>query len=201
MKGDDFRYLTKAAGPTVKVRVMTAGVINKEIDATLPVVNGEIMPAVENDVLKICVVERHTASGRIGRGFVKGFGIKRGAMASSIAHNHHNLIVVGTDDADIAAAVNRLAEIKGGFVAVQDGRVVGETWLPTAGLLSRKSGTELLSDMERLNRCAKEILGSPMPAPFMELSFMGLPVVPELHISDLGLVRASEFRIVPLEAE
>jgi adenine deaminase len=201
MKKDDFRYLTKATGPKVKVRIMTAKLINKEIHETLPVVNGEIMPDVENDVIKMCVVERHTASGRIGRGFVKGFGIKQGAIGSSIAHNHHNLIAMGTNDADIAAVFNRLSEIKGGFVAVLDGKVVGETLLPIAGLLSEKRGVELLKDMDALNRCARELLDCQMPALFMELSFMGLPVVPELHISDLGLVSAAEFKIVPLEVE
>jgi adenine deaminase len=201
MKKDDFRYLTNTTSPKVNVRVMTAGVINKEIHEMLPVVSGEIMPDVKNDVLKMCVVERHTASGRIGRGFVKGFGLKRGAIGSSIAHNHHNLITVGTNDADIAAVINRLSEIKGGFVAVLDGKVVGETLMPIAGLLSEKRGSELLKDMDALNRCARELLGCSMPALFMELSFMGLPVVPELHISDLGLVSAAEFKIVPLEVE
>ena len=201
MKKEDFRYLTNATGPKVKVRIMTAGVINKEIREMLPVVNGEILPDIKNDVLKMCVVERHNASGRIGRGFVKGFGLKRGAIGSSIAHNHHNLIAIGTNDADIAAVMNRISEIKGGFVAVLDGKVVGETLLPIAGLLSEKRGVELLKDMDALNQCAREVLGAPMPAIFMELSFMGLPVVPELHITDLGLVSASEFKIVPLEVE
>jgi adenine deaminase len=199
MKAEDFCYCTNASGSTVKVRVMTAGVINKQVFEMLPVVNGEILPDLKNDVIKMCVVERHTASGRIGHGFVKGFGLKRGAIASSICHNHHNLIAVGTNDADIAAAFNRLAEIKGGFVAVLDGKVVGETHLPIGGLLSANSGAELVAEMNTLNQRTAELLGTTMTSIFMELSFMGLPVVPELHITDLGIVLNSEYRVVPLE--
>ena len=174
VKSDDFRYATNVTGPKVNVRVMTAGVINKEIQEWLPVVKGEILPDVENDVLKICVVERHTGSGRIGRGFVKGFGIKRGAIGSSIAHNHHNLIVIGTNDADIAAVVNRLAECKGGFVAVQDGKVVGETLLPIAGLLSTKSGDRIVGRDGSPEPVCERDVGLPNPCAFHGVELYGI---------------------------
>ncbi len=149
------------------------------------------------DVARIAVVERHRQTGRIGLGYVSGFGLARGAMASTVAHDAHNCMVVGTRDGagDMAAAVARLAEIGGGQVAVLDGRAVAEVRLPVGGLMSDGSATEVAGEVARLSRAAAETLGVTIESPFMQLSFLGLSVIPELRITDRGLVDVTRFAL------
>ena len=151
------------------------------------------------DILKIAVVERHQASGRIGLGFVKGLGLKRGAVATSVAHDSHNIIVAGADDSDMRVAVREIEKMQGGFAVVDKGRVLAGLSLPVAGLISLDPAEEVASKMESLNRAAREIGATPRN-PFTTLSFLSLPVIPELRITDQGLVDVSEFRIIPPEA-
>jgi adenine deaminase len=153
----------------------------------------------ERDLAKVAVVERHRGTGRIGLGFVRGFGLRRGALASTHAHDAHNVVVVGVDDDDMAAAANRLREIGGGQVAVANGRVVAEVACPIGGLISDLPAEEVASSVHTMGVAASEQLGATLPAPFMAMSFMALSVVPELKLTDRGLIDVDRFEIVPLE--
>ena len=160
---------------------------------------GLIRSDLGSDIVKIAVVERHRASGRIGLGLVKGLGLKRGAVATSVAHDSHNIIVAGVDDSDMKTAVQEIEKMQGGFVVVEEGKVLAGLALPLAGLISLEPAEEVASKMENLNRAAREIGATPRN-PFIILSFLALPVIPELRISDQGLVDVSEFRLIPPEA-
>jgi adenine deaminase len=161
-------------------------------------VNGEAVASPERDLAKIAVVERHKGTGRIGLGFVRGFGLGMGALASTHAHDAHNVVVVGVDDADMAAAVNRLAEIGGGQVVVVGGKVAGEIPCPFGGLLSDLPVEAVAAAVRATGKAALE-MGVTLPAPFMAMSFLALSVVPELKITDRGLVDVERFELVPLE--
>ncbi len=152
---------------------------------------------VSRDLLKIAVVERHTGSGNIGRGFVRGFGFKKGAIASSVAHDSHNLIVVGTTDADMTAAVRGVIETGGGLAAAWDGRVQAHLPLPLAGLMSNEPLDRVRHLMDGLLAAARE-MGAKPSDPFMALSFLALPVIPELRITDKGVFDVAGFSHVDL---
>jgi adenine deaminase len=155
-------------------------------------------------VARIAVVERHRGTGRIGLGYAHGFGLKHGALASTVSHDAHNCMVVGAIDdsgpADMAAAVARLAEIGGGQVAVLNGRVLAEVPLPICGLMSDQKVDEVVRELQNMTRAAAEDLGVTMEAPFMQLSFLGLSVLPELRITDKGLVDVMKFALVDVAA-
>jgi adenine deaminase len=150
------------------------------------------------DLAKIAVVERHLATGRMGVGFLAGSGLKRGALASTVAHDAHNLIVVGMSDMDMAFAIERLAEVGGGIVAVDDLRVVAECPLPIAGLLSDASLEDVIAQSRACSDAAHE-LGWSGATPFLTMSFLALSVIPHLKITDRGLVDVDRFELVPLE--
>jgi adenine deaminase len=150
------------------------------------------------DLAKIAVVERHRQTGRIGLGFVSGFGLQRGALASTHAHDAHNVVVVGVDDADMAAAVNRLVELGGGQVAMAGGRVMAEVPCPIGGLLSDRPAEEVGAAVHRMEEASRD-LGATILSPFMTMSFLALSVIPELKITDRGLVDTVKFEHVPLE--
>jgi adenine deaminase len=156
------------------------------------------------DVARIAVVERHRRTGRVGLGYVTGFGLKRGAIASTVAHDAHNCMVVGARDGsgpkEMAAGIARLAETGGGQVAVLDGRVIGEVPLPIGGLMSDKSASEVAEEMRRLTEVVSRALGVTLDAPFMQLSFLGLSVIPELRITDRGLVDVTTFSLTDVGA-
>ena len=153
----------------------------------------------ERDVLKIAVVERHLGTGRIGLGFVKGFGLQRGAIATSLAHDAHNIVVVGVDDGDMARAVGRLSETGGGLVVIADRGVQAELPLPVAGILSDAPFEEVVELSDACLAAVRE-LGCEFPAPFQTLSFLALSVIPKLKITDQGLIDVEAFEIVGLEA-
>jgi adenine deaminase len=161
--------------------------------------DGETVADPGRDLVKIAVIERHHASGRIGLGFATNVGLRRGAYASTVAHDAHNLVVMGVDDEDMAACVRRLVELGGGIVVAEGGEVVEELPLPVAGLMSDRPLGEVHRCMETLERRLRA-MGVPGQAPFMTLSFLALSVIPELKITDLGLVDVSRFQLVPLEA-
>jgi adenine deaminase len=163
-------------------------------------VDGEAVADPARDLAKIAVVERHHASGRIGRGFVRGFGLREGAFASTVSHDAHNLIVAGVSDDDMVACARRLAELGGGIVVVRDGTVLAELPLPAAGLMSDRPCAEVAATIADLRRAARS-LGVEVRAPFMALSFLGLSVIPSLKITDRGLVDVDRFELVPLEAD
>ena len=153
----------------------------------------------ERDLAKIAVVERHLGTGRVGLGFVKGFGLKRGAIATSLAHDAHNIVVVGIDDGDMARAVQRLAETGGGMVVIADRGVQAELPLPVAGILSDAPFEEVVELSDACLAAVRE-LGCEFPAPFQTLSFLALSVIPKLKITDRGLIDVDAFEIVGLEA-
>jgi adenine deaminase len=147
----------------------------------------------EDDVAHAAVVERHNATGRIGRGYVTGFGLRRGALASTVAHDAHNVVVIGASPDDMAAAVARLAELGGGQVAVLDGAIVAEVALPLAGLMSDRPAAEVAGALQALNAAAAERLGVTVDEPFMQLSFLALSVIPQLRLTDTGLMDVDAF--------
>jgi adenine deaminase len=153
----------------------------------------------ERDLAKIAVVERHLGTGRQAVGFVRGFGLRRGAIASTVAHDAHNIVCVGVDDGDMARAITRLAELGGGMVAVEERGVRAELPLPVAGLLSDRPLAEVLDQSAQL-AAAVLALGCGIEAPFHAMGFLALSVIPALKITDRGLVDVERFEIVPLEA-
>jgi len=159
--------------------------------------DGEAVADPSRDIAKLACVERHGRHGGVAVGLVTGFGLKRGALASSVGHDHHNLLVVGMDDTDMAVACRRLAETGGGLVAVADGQVLAELKLPLAGLVTDAPLAEVAADLEALHAAAED-LGVTLSSPFMALSFLGLPVIPELKLTDLGLVDTVRGELVPL---
>ena len=162
---------------------------------TLPYRDGLRLSDPERDVLKVCVFSRHGTNRNVGRGFVTGFGFKRGALASSVGHDSHNVIVVGADDGDMAAAVNRLIELQGGFVAMVDGSVIAELPLPVAGLISDRPFEDVRDSLRRLRRDVRE-MGCDLTEPFLQLAFLPLPVIPHLKITDMGLVDVDRFELI-----
>jgi adenine deaminase len=151
------------------------------------------------DLLKLAVVERHQGTGNVGRGFVRGFGLKKGALASSVAHDSHNIIVVGAGDADMAAACDAVVEMEGGLAVVEAGAVLARVPLPIAGLMSNEPLSAVKTQLDGVIQAAHH-LGVVLRDPFMALSFLALPVIPELKLTDLGLVDVSAFTFVPLFA-
>jgi adenine deaminase len=161
---------------------------------------GRIVADVARDLVKIAVVERHHASGRVGTGFATNVGLERGAFASTVAHDAHNIIVLGVDDGDMAACVTRLAEIGGGIVIAEGGRVVEELPLPIAGLMSDRPLAEVDRTLRSMEARLKS-MGVAMASPFMTLSFLALSVIPAPPITDRGLVDVGRFELVPLGVE
>jgi adenine deaminase len=161
---------------------------------------GVAHPNVKEDILKLAVVERHKATGNIGIGFVQGFGLKNGAIGSSVAHDSHNIVLVGTNDADMLKVTEAIQTMKGGLAVVSDGKVLASLPLPIAGLMSDASVARVNLQLEALHRAVK-ILGCKIRDPFMTLSFLSLPVIPELKLTDKGLVDVSQFKFVPLFGE
>jgi adenine deaminase len=184
---------TRAIG-LVEDQVVTESLVRKPA-----LRDGLAVASTELDLAKIAVVERHLATGRMGLGFVSGSGLKRGALASSVAHDAHNLVVVGMADADMTFAVERLAEIGGGIVAVEDGAVLAECPLPIAGLLSDAPLATVVEQSRRCNAAARK-LGWEGATPFLTLAFLALSVIPHLKITDRGLVDVDRFEVVPLRA-
>ncbi len=217
-EGEYLRSVTTAPHPGNSVRVDAAG-LNLRIPAgtglarVVGVVPGQVVteallcePAVRDgevvsdpgrDLLKLAVVERHRGTGNVGLGLVQGMGLKRGAMASTVAHDAHNIVVVGASDSDMRAAVNYVAEVGGGQVVLEGDWVKAAVPLPIAGLMSDRPLEEVRDGVRLLSEAALE-LGCGLPDPLMALSFLALPVIPYLKLTDKGLVDVSAFRLVPL---
>jgi len=164
-------------------------------EASLATGEKGLLPDLEADVIKVAVIERHGRNGNIGRSFVTGFGLKRGAIASSVGHDSHNITVVGADDTDMAAAVNRLIEMGGGFTVAEGGRVTAELALPIAGLMSTKPFEAVTEDLHKLRKAA-HALGCVLPEPFLQVAFLALPVIPHLKMTDRGLFDVDKFDFV-----
>lgn len=183
---DDLKI--KAEGDEVKAIEVTSGLlVTKAVDAKIKVEDGYAVSNIDDDVLKILVIERHKASGNIGKGFVKGFGLKSGAIASTVAHDSHNMIVIGTNDDDMFKAIKELVKSQGGKVIVKDGEVVAKLELPIAGLMSEQSSSEVIQKAQELKQGEKAV-GCSIDEPFMTMAFLSLSVIPEIKLTDKGLM-------------
>lgn len=186
-----------APGPSAPVIGLIPGkILTDALRAELPYRDGERLADPGQDILKICVLARYGRNRNIGRGFVRGFGFARGALASSVGHDSHNVCVVGASDTDMAIAVNRLIELQGGFVAVKEGIVLAELPLPLAGLMSDLPFEEVERRLRGLRRAVRADMGCPLDEPFLQLAFLPLPVIPHLKITDRGLVDVDRFELV-----
>jgi adenine deaminase len=152
---------------------------------------------VKNDILKVAVIERHMASGRIAKGLVKGFNLKKGAIASSVSHDSHNIVVIGTHDGDMYAAAVGVVKMQGGICAALNGQILEALPFPVAGLMSDRSADFVREKIKRLTEVAR-YLGSNLPDPFMAMSFLTLPPIPEIRITDRGIIDAVNFKITTL---
>ena len=198
---DTFKIPASAEEVTVRaIEVIPARVGSIERFITLKAQNGYLESDPAQDTLKTVVFERHHETGTKGVGFVKGFGIECGAMASTVAHDAHNLLVIGTNDEDMALAANTLIECGGGMVAVQNGKVLGVVPLPIAGLMNDKPAEEMSELVEALEAAWAQI-GCSMPSPFMTMALIPLACLPELRLTNRGLVDCRTFEFVPLEVE
>jgi len=177
------------------IEIVPGQIVTRKAMEKMKVVDGAVMPDVERDILKLVVVERHKASGNIGVGLVKGFGLKKGALASSVAHDSHNIIAVGTNDFDILKAIEEINKLQGGLVVCANLEILASLPLPIAGLLSPEPLEVVVSQYEQVEKAAAS-LGNLPPSPFAILSFLALPVIPELRLTDLGLVDVAEFKLL-----
>ncbi len=198
MTAEDMVLKVDAGAKTAKVHVIGASpvsLLTEALEAELPVAGGIVQPDVENDILRIACVERYGKNGSIGRSFIKNFGLKSGAIAISVGHDHHNISVVGSDADDMAFAVNRIAQLQGGLVLVKHGEVLAEIPLPICGLLSDLDGETVagkLADMIEI----LQTLGCDVPSPNITLSFITLIFIPFLAITDQGLFDVLQFKLI-----
>jgi len=188
MTADRFRL--EVSGRQARVRgieIIKGQIVNRAIEAELPIVDGEVASDISQDILKLVCVERHVGTGEIGIGFVRGIGLKSGAFACSVAHDHHNIMAVATNNQDLAVAVNAIQEMQGGLVVVDHGSVLGSLSLPVAGLMTNLPVSLVEEKIEELNLLVAQ-LGCSVPAPYMLLSFISLPTVPDFGLSNKGLI-------------
>jgi adenine deaminase len=189
-------FRVAASGPSGPViGVVDGSIVTDALSLSLPWRDGERFADPGRGIHKVAVLARHGKNRNVGRGFVRGFGLRSGALASSVGHDSHNVIVVGATDAEMAFAVNRLRDLQGGFVAVSGTSIVAELALPLAGLLSDRPFPEV-ADRLRTLRSAVRAMGCPLAEPFLQLAFLPLPVIPHLKITDLGLVDVDRFALV-----
>ncbi|MCD6527960.1 MAG: adenine deaminase [Desulfuromonas sp.] len=187
-----------ADGERIRVIGVVPGqLISEHLIEDTPSHDGNVVADPNLDLLKIAVIERHMATGKMGKGLVRGFGLKRGAIAASVAHDHHNIVVVGVDDENMLTAAQTVAESGGGMAVVDGKQVLAELPLPIAGLMSDQSIEQVRDGMEELLVAAKT-LGSSLHDPFMAMSFQTLPVIPALKLTDYGLVDVEKFKVVSL---
>lgn len=177
------------------IGILEGKILTEHLHADIPIVDGDKRPDVARDLVRIAVIERHGINGNIATGFVQGFGLERGAIASTVCHDHHNIACVGVDYDDLALAANRLSEIEGGFVVAEGGAVRAELALPVAGLMSLEPFEDVRDRLVAL-RAAARALGVTLEEPFLQLAFLALPVIPALKITDRGLVDVNKFEII-----
>ena len=190
----DFRYSGNRTETPV-IGILEGKIITEHLTIDIAPEDGDKRPDPARDLMRIAVIERHGRNGNIATGFVKGFGIARGAIASTVCHDHHNIAVVGADYADMALAANRLSDIEGGFVVALDGRIVAELPLPVAGLMSLDPFEDVRDRLVILRDAARD-LGVTLEEPFLQLAFLALPVIPALKITDRGMVDVAKFEII-----
>lgn len=191
-------FTIKAEGNNIRVMELVPGqIITREQEKQVKRIGDLAVADISRDILKIAVIERHAGTGNIGKGFVSGFGLQKGAIAGSVAHDSHNIIVVGANDHDMKIAVARIIEQNGGLTTACDGKISAELALPIAGLMSDQPMETIRHQIDALTQTARTF-GSSIPDPFMMLSFLALPVIPELKLTDKGLFDVNRFAHVPL---
>jgi len=196
---DDFKI--KALGKKIKViDILPGQIVTDTFVAHTNEVDGFVKTDVDNDILKIVVIERHMATGRIGKAFVHGFGLKSGAMGSTVAHDAHNIVIVGTNDQDMFEAFKQLKKIQGGLVVFQNQKNIAQMPLPIAGLLSNQSFENTAQNLKQIKEKVKT-LGGTHESPFMILSFLCLSPIPRLKVTDLGLIDVDTFEVTSLFAD
>jgi len=195
---DDLR-MTRSSNTTPVMEIVLGQITTRWLEERSPRSGATLVSDPARDLVKVVVVERHKATGNIGKGLVKGFGLKHGALATSFAHDSHNIVAVGVNDEDIYAAIKSIKSMGGGLVAVDQGVVCASLGLPIAGLMSDQSLEQVVELLEEVELAARR-LGCNIPSPFSVLSFLALPVIPELKITDLGLVDVAAGRLVGEEA-
>ncbi|MEN3370766.1 MAG: adenine deaminase [Verrucomicrobiota bacterium] len=199
----DFEVRIPRGASAKKIRVIEIvphQIVTKEILEAPRISDGQIVSDIERDILKLVVVERHRATGNVGVGFVRGFGLKRGALGSTVAHDAHNVVAVGVTDADIVAAIQALETMRGGQVAIADGKIEAALPLPIAGLVSHQPLESVMEKIVELKAAATR-LGCALDAPFMSLSFLSLSPIPALKLTDQGLVDAVNLKLTTLIAD
>ena len=180
---------------TSVIGIIEGKIITEHIHEDIPVINGDKSPDISRDLVRVSVIERHGKNNNIANGFVRGFGLKKGAVASTVAHDHHNIVSIGIEYEDMVIACNRIKEIEGGFVIASQGKIISELPLPIAGLMSLESFEVVRDQLIELRKSAKD-LGIILEEPFLQLAFLALPVIPSLKITDQGLVDVEKFRII-----
>ena len=180
---------------TPVIGILPGKIITEHLTVDIAPQDGDKLPDPARDLVKIAIIERHGKNGNIATGFVRGFDLKSGAIASTVCHDHHNIAVVGTDYDDMALAANRLKELQGGFVVTGGGKVLAELALPIAGLMSLMPFEEVRASLVALRSAARE-LGVTLEEPFLQLAFLALPVIPHLKITDHGMVDVDRFEVI-----
>ncbi|MCU0644710.1 MAG: adenine deaminase, partial [bacterium] len=196
LEGDEFKIPARGKRCHV-IGLIKDQIVTDDLIETPKIENGFVVSDPLRDILRCFVVERHHASGNIGKGLVKGFGLKKGAIASSISHDSHNIVVVGVNDEDIFKAVAQINKMSGGLAVACDGQIIGALELPIAGLLSPEPLEVVNENLQILIQKTCQ-LGCTLEDPFMAISFLALPVIPRLKITDLGLVDVDKFEFVDL---
>lgn len=191
VSADDFAVTSNSASTPV-IGIEPGKIITRHLTETI---NGDKQADPARDRAKITIIERHGINGNIATGFVRGFNLQRGAIGSTVCHDHHNIAVVGVNDADMAVAANHLGTMEGGFVVVENGSVLAQCPLPIAGLMSLKPFEDVHRELMALRKAARN-LGVTLEEPFLQLAFLALPVIPHLKITDHGLVDVDAFRVI-----
>ena len=177
------------------IGILEGKILTEHLHEDIAIADGDKRPDAARDLARIAVVERHGKNGNIATGFVRGFELKAGAIASTVCHDHHNIVCVGMDYGDMALAANRLSELEGGFVVTLGGEVLAELALPVAGLMSLEPFEDVRDRLVELRDAAKS-LGVTLTEPFLQLAFLALPVIPALKITDRGMVDVTKFEII-----
>ncbi|MFA5450918.1 MAG: adenine deaminase [Dehalococcoidales bacterium] len=194
IKADDLA-LKSSGGEMPVINIVPGQIITKKTMETPKIENGLVIADTSRDILKIAVVERHKATGNIGIGLVKGFGLQKGAIASSVSHDSHNIVAIGTNDQDLVAAIREIELMQGGLVMVLNGAAIGKMELPLAGILSLEPAEEAAGQLKDIETLVK-VMGVSIESPFTVLSFMALPVIPEIRITDKGIIDVDKFEII-----
>ena len=194
VRAQDFR-MTANREETDVIGIIEGQIITEHLREIIPILDGDKLPDPTRDLARIAVVERHGKNGNVATGFVRGFGLQAGAIASTVCHDHHNIACVGIDYDDIAVATNRLSEIEGGFVVARGGAIIAELALPIAGLISLSPYEQVRTELKEL-RAAAVSLGISLNEPFLQLAFLALPVIPALKITDRGMVDVTNFELI-----